>query len=221
MDVSLLVVARPHGEAFWTAASIYCGLGRRFAFSFLRDLVKFIRILELLLLGSSLLKSCIITYSSSPSQIPSLALPTMANIQTHYQSTTDGVTVVDPRFNHEDFVTKEANFQVNSESNSGTSSPRPMKVSKDGQTVLIPQPSNHSEDPLNWPQWKKNLVLISILPGAFFTDGIITYGITAFEFQAMAWHMTLPGVANSIAGAIFMQGPGGLLAVPLCQKFGR
>lgn len=33
--------------------------------------------------------------------------------------------------------------------------------------------------------------------------------------------MTPPDVANSISGAVFMQGPGGLLAVPLAQRYGR
>jgi len=37
----------------------------------------------------------------------------------------------------------------------------------------------------------------------------------------MQWHMTPPAVANSISGAVFMQGPGGLLAVSLCQRYGR
>lgn len=33
--------------------------------------------------------------------------------------------------------------------------------------------------------------------------------------------MSVPAVANSLSGGIFMQGPGGLVAVPLIQRFGR
>lgn len=33
--------------------------------------------------------------------------------------------------------------------------------------------------------------------------------------------MSVPAVANSISGALFLQGPGGVLAVPLVQRFGR
>ena len=33
--------------------------------------------------------------------------------------------------------------------------------------------------------------------------------------------MTVPAVAQSVSPGIFMQGPGGLLAVPLCQRYGR
>lgn len=96
-----------------------------------------------------------------------------------------------------------------------------LKTAKDGQTVLIPQPSDDPNDPLNWSWAKKHAVLASLLPGCFLTDWVITWGSTLFEAQAMEWQMSPPQVANSISGAIFMQGPGGLLAVPLVQRYGR
>jgi hypothetical protein len=34
-------------------------------------------------------------------------------------------------------------------------------------------------------------------------------------------NMTVPAVAQSVSPGIFMQGPGGLFAVPLCQRYGR
>ena len=52
-------------------------------------------------------------------------------------------------------------------------------------------------------------------------DWALTYGTPLLVPQAMEWHMSPPAVANSISGGIFMQGPGGLLAVPLCQRYGR
>ena len=42
-----------------------------------------------------------------------------------------------------------------------------------------------------------------------------------FEAQASSFQMAVPAVANSISGGLFMQGPGGLIAVPLIQRFGR
>jgi MFS family permease len=33
--------------------------------------------------------------------------------------------------------------------------------------------------------------------------------------------MSIPAVGKSLSGGIFMQGPGGLLAVPLIQRYGR
>lgn len=96
-----------------------------------------------------------------------------------------------------------------------------LKTASDGITVLVPQPSDDPRDPLNWSWTKKHSVFLALLPGCFLTDWIITWGITLFVPQAMEWHMTPPAVANSISGAVFMQGPGGLLAVSLCQRYGR
>ncbi|KAF2093009.1 MFS general substrate transporter [Rhizodiscina lignyota] len=91
----------------------------------------------------------------------------------------------------------------------------------DGKIVLIPQPSDDPNDPLNWSWLKKHLVFASLLPGCFLTDWVITWGTTLFVAQVPTFHMAPPQISHSISGAIFMQGPGGLLAVPLCQRFGR
>ena len=42
-----------------------------------------------------------------------------------------------------------------------------------------------------------------------------------FEAQAPTFRMSVPAVANSLSGGLFMQGIGGLVAVPLVQRFGR
>lgn len=104
---------------------------------------------------------------------------------------------------------------------SGTISPNGLKTTADGKTILIPQPSDDPNDPLNWSWVKKHTVFAALLPGCFLTDWVITWGSTLFEMQAKDWHMKVPAVAQSMSGSIFMQGPGGLLAVPLCQRYGR
>lgn len=96
-----------------------------------------------------------------------------------------------------------------------------VKTTKDGKTKLIPQPSDDPQDPLNWSWTKKHAVFLAMIPGCLLTDWTLTWGSTVFQLQAPEWHMTIPAVANSISGGIFMQGPGGLLAVPLCQRYGR
>lgn len=37
-----------------------------------------------------------------------------------------------------------------------------LKTASNGHTVLIPQPSDDRNDPLNWPSWKKHAVLLTI-----------------------------------------------------------
>ncbi|KAH8887308.1 MFS general substrate transporter [Thozetella sp. PMI_491] len=87
--------------------------------------------------------------------------------------------------------------------------------------VLVPQPSVSPDDPLNWSWAKKHTILLSLIPGCLLSDWALTWGTTTFELQAMEWAMSVPDVAQSASPGIFMQGPGGLLAVPLCQRYGR
>jgi hypothetical protein len=49
----------------------------------------------------------------------------------------------------------------------------------------------------------------------------MTWGTTLFEAQAVTWGMSVPDVARSISGGIFLQGPGGVFAVPFVQRYGR
>ena len=46
-------------------------------------------------------------------------------------------------------------------------------------------------------------------------------GTTLFQAQAKSWDMTVAAVSLSINGGIFLQGPGGVIAVPFTQRFGR
>lgn len=84
-----------------------------------------------------------------------------------------------------------------------------------------PRRPSHPDDPLGWSWLKKHAVLFTLVPGCFLTDGVITYGTAVFVPQAMQWHMSVQDVSQSISGAVFMQGPGGLLAVAFCERFGR
>lgn len=96
-----------------------------------------------------------------------------------------------------------------------------LKLAKDGSTVLIPQPSDDDEDPLNWSWLKKHKAFFALLLPSLLTDWGMTWGTTMFEAQSVTWDMSIPDVARSISGGIFLQGPGGILAVPLIQRYGR
>lgn len=43
-------------------------------------------------------------------------------------------------------------------------------MTHDGRTVLAPQPSSDPNDPLNWSQWKKTVVLLVVSATAFLAD---------------------------------------------------
>jgi hypothetical protein len=96
-----------------------------------------------------------------------------------------------------------------------------LKTTKDGKTILVPQPSDDPADPLNWSWSRKHKVLLVLLLPSLLTDWGMTYGTTLFEAQAGTWGMAVPAVAASVSGGIFLQGPGGVLAVPFVQRYGR
>jgi hypothetical protein len=71
-----------------------------------------------------------------------------------------------------------------SDDEAGSSKPATgLKTAKDGTTVLIPQPSDDPADPLNWSWGKKHMVFLTLLPGCFLTDWVITWGTVLFEQQ--------------------------------------
>lgn len=40
-----------------------------------------------------------------------------------------------------------------------------LKHDETGEIVLVPQPSDSPNDPYNWPKWKKELFMLTILYG--------------------------------------------------------
>jgi hypothetical protein len=56
----------------------------------------------------------------------------------------------------------------------GGSDTSALKTAADGQTVLIPQPSDDPDDPLNWSWLKKHTVFLSMIPGCLLADFVIT-----------------------------------------------
>lgn len=96
-----------------------------------------------------------------------------------------------------------------------------LKTTKDGTKILIPQPSNDINDPLNWSWMKKHSVLFALLLPSLLTDWGMTWGTTLFEAQAATWHVSVVKAATSVSGGIFLQGPGGLFVVPIVERYGR
>ncbi|KAL8771747.1 MAG: hypothetical protein Q9209_002938 [Squamulea sp. 1 TL-2023] len=95
------------------------------------------------------------------------------------------------------------------------------KTARDGQTVLIPQPSHASDDPLNWNQTKKHIILAIVCTCTFLPDyGSVTGAITLIP-QAAEYGITPDEVNHSQSGNQFMVGAGGVVAVMFSAYFGR
>ncbi|KAL2019777.1 hypothetical protein VTK56DRAFT_9221 [Thermocarpiscus australiensis] len=96
-----------------------------------------------------------------------------------------------------------------------------LKLAKDGHTVLIPQPSDDSNDPLNWSWSKKHLILFVVSFASLLADyGSATGAVTLIP-QAEEWNTTPDYVNHSQAGNVFMLGAGGVAVVMLSAYFGR
>ncbi|OAL19027.1 hypothetical protein AYO22_10356 [Fonsecaea multimorphosa] len=100
-----------------------------------------------------------------------------------------------------------------------TISSRPKKPLK--KTVLIPQPSDDPNDPLNWPWWKKHAVLLttSILAGN--GDFSLCLGFPAILPQAVHWNKSYNSMNFTTNLAVIMVGVGGVLAIPPSYFWGR
>lgn len=98
---------------------------------------------------------------------------------------------------------------------------RHPKTAKDGKTILIPQPSDDPNDPLNWSQSRKSLILFVISCTAFLPDyGSATGAVTLIP-QAKIWNMSEDTVNHSQVGNVFMLGAGGLVVTVFGAYFGR
>ncbi|MCJ1471680.1 hypothetical protein MMC13_000320 [Lambiella insularis] len=96
-----------------------------------------------------------------------------------------------------------------------------LRTTRDGQIILRPQPSNDPDDPLNWSQLKKHLILLVISATAFLPDYGGSMGAVALIPQAVEWNMTEDGVLQALVGNVFVIGAGGVTVVALMAYFGR
>ena len=58
------------------------------------------------------------------------------------------------------------------------------------KTVLVPQPSDDPNDPLNWSWFKKHSILVTIAVAAYMADFIGGSAVPCLLPQAVQWHLT-------------------------------
>lgn len=89
------------------------------------------------------------------------------------------------------------------------------------KTILIPQPTDDPDDPLNWSFFKKHAILLIVAFGSFAGDFGAGAGIPLIFLQAEDWGLSPAHVnqANSIAA--IMCGVSGIIWMPLLNSWGR
>ncbi|KAF5392825.1 hypothetical protein D9757_000897 [Collybiopsis confluens] len=97
-----------------------------------------------------------------------------------------------------------------------------LKLSKDGATILWPQPTDSPHDPQNWSTRKKNLHLLIITLAAIVPDFDSAVGISSL-FQLAEQYGTTTGNINNLTSnwSIFLLGWGGIMSVMLIRRYGR
>jgi hypothetical protein len=93
------------------------------------------------------------------------------------------VTNIHDELDHGEYIVKQ---DAAGSDNEAAKEAGHLKTNKDG-VVLIPQPSEDPNDPLNWSWMKKHAVFASLLPGCFLTDWVITWGTTVVR-QEIVFH---------------------------------
>ncbi|MCJ1393458.1 hypothetical protein MMC18_006333 [Xylographa bjoerkii] len=99
--------------------------------------------------------------------------------------------------------------------------PSEIRLAKDGHTVLIPQPSDDPNDPLNWSWRKKHIILFIVALSAFCGDFGSGAGISTIVLQGAEWDMSPNDVNYAGNLNVIMLGIGGLFWIPFIYFWGR
>ncbi|KAL8707412.1 MAG: hypothetical protein Q9220_007557 [cf. Caloplaca sp. 1 TL-2023] len=95
-----------------------------------------------------------------------------------------------------------------------------LKTSSDG-FILIPQPLDTDDDPLNWSPRKKWVILAIVAYIAGQADYMGGSAIITVIPQTFEWHLTQVAAQRAVVGNLFTLGACGLIVVALASFFGR
>ncbi|KAM0418491.1 hypothetical protein ACHAPD_004850 [Fusarium lateritium] len=96
-----------------------------------------------------------------------------------------------------------------------------LRLAEDGHTVLLPQPTDDPNDPLNWSSRKKHLILLVVAWAALVSDFTSAAGSAPIILQAAEWHKSPNSVNHNNSINVLMMAIGGLIWVPLTSIIGR
>lgn len=99
---------------------------------------------------------------------------------------------------------------------------RKLKLTKSGKYVLWPQPTDDPNDPQNWSDGKKSLMLFIATLAAFVPDFCSGVGVATLFKLALQFDTSIAHINNLTSNwSIFLLGPGGVIAVLFIRRFGR
>ncbi|KAI9743772.1 MAG: hypothetical protein M1818_002505 [Claussenomyces sp. TS43310] len=126
----------------------------------------------------------------------------------------------DPAFLEDSKIANPTTSAVASIQNT-TDQPKITHKKNGKDVVLVPQPSDDEEDPLNWPMRKKLLIFVCICLAGFAGQMSPNSNQLTFTLQIPTYHKTQTDLLNSVAAGLagWMAGP--FLITPLAPVIGR
>ncbi|GJD00610.1 major facilitator superfamily transporter [Colletotrichum higginsianum] len=106
---------------------------------------------------------------------------------------------------------------------STTMSPRRIKygTGKHSKTELSPQPTDDPDDPLNWPQWKKELNYVALMMTVGLIGGMKTAYVSVNGVLAVRFNTSYTAVASLTAVPLVVSAFTGLLGLMVAKVYGK
>ncbi|KFA48685.1 hypothetical protein S40293_08510 [Stachybotrys chartarum IBT 40293] len=92
---------------------------------------------------------------------------------------------------------------------------------KHAQVELIPQPSDSPDDPLNWPQWRKELNFVTLLLLAGLIAGMKTAFMSTNAMMAAQFRVPYSSVVALTAVPLVLSAFSGLASLVVSKMFGK
>ncbi|KAJ9613284.1 hypothetical protein H2200_003226 [Cladophialophora chaetospira] len=97
-----------------------------------------------------------------------------------------------------------------------------LKYDPTGKIILVPQPSDDPNDPLNWPRWRKEMFIIATIWGTACVGAIGPLLVAAYVQLAQEWNVSLSKFASGTNGGLIVCLAGAtVLTNVLAVKFGK
>lgn len=95
------------------------------------------------------------------------------------------------------------------------------KLTRDGSTVLDPQPEESSNDPLNWPVWRRDAALLSLGLYCMLGGGMTPILAAGFTNVAATYNVTTADIARTTGLYMMGLGVGSVFASPTAILYGK
>lgn len=92
---------------------------------------------------------------------------------------------------------------------------------RNAHIVLVPQPSNDPSDPLNWPQWKKEMIILLVSGAALMATVVYCSILPATLILAGVFDQSITEVSNSTGSHVMAIGCATFFTSAAAKKWGK